>query len=79
MVAVNIEPRSPLNQWVGFWRSTGAGDVLWGQDTTRSTPRAYSLFALGTEVIVDRQGAVAFRSDGATGYERLRSEIEKLL
>ena len=78
-MAVNIEPRSPLHQWVSFWRSTGAGDVLWGQDTSGSTVRDYRLLALGTEVIIDRQGAVAFRSDGPTGDDRLRAEIEKLL
>ena len=79
VVAVNIEPRSPLEEWVSFWKSTGAGDVLWGQDTNGSTVKDYRLLALGTEIIVDRQGQVAFRSDGAVGYKRLRSEVEKLL
>ncbi len=79
MVAVNIEPRSPLEQWVSFWKSTGAGDVLWGQDTNRTTAKDYQLLALGTEVIVDRQGSVVFRSDGSVGYKKLRSEVEKLL
>ena len=69
----------PLKDWVSFWKSTGAGDVLWGQDTSGSTIRAYQLLALGTKVIVDRNGAVAFRSDGPTEYEKLRSEIEKVL
>ena len=79
MVAVNIEPRSPLEQWVSFWKSTGAGDVLWGQDTDGSTVKDYRLLALGTEVIVDRQGSIVFRSDGSVGYKKLRSEVEKLL
>lgn len=79
VVAVNIEPRSPLEQWVSFWKSTGAGDVLWGQDTNGSTVKSYRLLAVGTEVIVDRQGSVVFRSDGSVGYKKLRSEIEKHL
>ena len=79
VVAVNIEPRMPLKDWVSFWKSTGSGDVLWGQDTSGSTVRDYRLLALGTEVVVDRDGAVAFRSDGAAGYKKLRSEIEKVL
>ena len=78
-MAVNIEPRAPLEEWVSFWRSTGAGDVLWGQDTSGSVVRDYRLLALGTEVIVGRQGAVTFRSDGPVGDKRLRSEIEKAL
>ena len=79
VVAVNIEPRSPLEAWIDFWKSTGAGDVLWGQDTDGSTIKEYRLVALGTEVIVGRQGSVAFRSDRPVGYKRLKSEIEKVL
>ena len=68
-----------LEEWVGFWKGTGAGDVLWGQDVNDTSVRDYQLVALGTEVLVDRQGRVAFRSDGAAGYKKLRSEIEKVL
>lgn len=53
--------------------------VLWGQDFEGTTVRDYELLALGTEIIVDREGLVVFRSDGSAGYERLRSEIEKIL
>ena len=52
VVAVNIEPRSPLEEWVSFWKGTGAGEVLWGQDVNGTTVRDYRLVALGTEVIV---------------------------
>ncbi len=69
----------PLEEWVEFWKGTGAGDVLWAQDVNDTTARDYQLVALGTEVLVDRQGLVAFRSDGAAGYKKLRSEIEKVL
>ena len=79
VVAVNIEPRSPLDWWVGFWKRTGAGDVLWGQDVNGTTVRDYRLLALGTEIIVDRTDSIVFRNDGAAGYKRLRSEIEKVL
>ena len=37
VVAINIEPRYPLEAWKSFWKSTGAGDVLWGQDTDATT------------------------------------------
>ncbi len=79
MVAVNFEPSYSLDEWVRFWKSTGAGDVMWAQDTQRVTPGAYELVTTGTEVIVDRQGRVTFRSDGPTGYKRLLAEIEKVL
>ena len=79
VVAVNIEPHSPLEKWVAFWKSARAGDVLWAQDTNGSTVKDYRLVALGTEVIIDRQGSVAFRSNGPAGYKKLRSEVEKVL
>lgn len=79
MVAVNIEPSYPLLEWEFFWKGTGAGDVLWAQDTGPSAPEKYRLVALGTEVLVDRQGLVAFRRDGPAGYGRLKSEIEKVI
>ena len=53
--------------------------MLWAQDTGPITPEKYQLVALGTEVLVDRQGLVAFRRDGAAGYEKIKSEIEKVL
>ncbi len=79
VVAINIEPNYPLAEWQRFWKSTGAGDVVWAQDRSRTTVKTYRIFALGTEVIVDRQGGLAFRSDGSAGYGKLRREIEKLL
>ena len=79
MVAVNIEPAYSLEEWEGFWKSTGAGDVLWAQDSASITIAKYRLVALGTEVLVDRQGLVAFRSHGPAGYGRLQAEIEKVL
>lgn len=80
VVAINIWPEVyPLDQWVDFWKGTGAGDVLWGQDVNGTTVKDYRLVALGTEIIVDRQGQLAFRSDGASGYQKLRSQIEKVL
>ncbi len=64
---------------MGFWKSIGAGDVVWAQDSQRVTAREYELQALGTEVIVDRKGRITFRSDGPAGFKRLEAEIEKVL
>ncbi len=80
MVAVNIwASQYALGEWISFWRGTGAGDVLLAQDANETAVSNYQLMALGTEVIVDRQGLVVFRSEGAAGYEKLRSEIERVL
>ncbi len=61
------------NEFIGLAQS---GSV---QDVTNQAVQAYRLKALGSQVIVDRQGRVAFRRDGPAGYKKLRSEIEKAL
>ncbi len=39
----------------------------------------YDIVALGTEIVVDREGMVTFRSDGPSGYDQLRSAVEQAL
>ncbi len=79
MVAINIQAYYSLAQWIGFWKSKGAGDVVWAQDGQGTAIKQYRLFALGTEVLIDRQGREAFRSNGPADHKRLRAEIKKLL
>lgn len=71
-----------LEEWGSFWEylfDDGAGELLLAQDINNSVKEEFQLFALGTEILIDRQGRVAFRSDGPAGYDELRSEIEKVL
>ena len=77
MVAINFDPRYSLDTRQRFWKTTAAGDVILAQDTDGTTAQDYRFVALGTEVIVDRDGRVAFRSDGPAGYQRLRSAVEQ--
>ena len=79
MVAINFDPRYSLDKWQRFWKTTGAADVILAQDTNGPRAQDYRLVALGTEVIVDRYGLVAFRSDGPAGYQRLRSAVDQAL
>ena len=79
VVAINFDPRYSLDTWQRFWKTTGAGDVILARDTNGTTAQDYRLVALGTEVIADRYGLVAFRSDGPAGYQRLRSAVEQAL
>ena len=86
VLAVNIESRNyTLAEWTAFVKRFEPNEFIGlaqsgsVQDVTNQAIQAYQLKALGTQVIVDRQGRVAFRRDGPTGYKRLRSEIEKAL
>ena len=79
MVAINIHPQYSLEEWTHFWKRTGAGDVLWAQDVNGATIQKYRLVALGTEIVLDRQGRMVFRSDGPAGTKKLKAEIEEVL
>ncbi len=79
MVAINIEPWSPLEEWVAYWRSKGADDVIWATDTDQSVVRALQVRTLGTTIIIGRDGRISYREDGATPYEVLKTEVMKVL
>ncbi|MFQ5860302.1 MAG: TlpA family protein disulfide reductase [Dehalococcoidia bacterium] len=79
VVAINISPQYSLQEWQTFWRNIGADDVLWAQDTDGSATRAYQIRALGTTVVIDRQGRVVYRDEGATSYDTLRQAVQEAL
>ena len=79
VVAINIHPFYNLQYWKTFWRSLGAGDVLWAQDTDYSAIAAYDALTLGTTIVIDRQGRIVYRDGGATSYDKLRTEVENAL
>lgn len=68
-----------MEAWRGYWREKGAADVSWANDVDRQMMQSYKVTSLGTTIIIDRQGDITYRDNGATEYEVLRSEIEKTL
>ena len=76
---MNIEPSNPLEEWVAYWRSKGADDVIWATDTDQSLMRALQVRTLGTTIIIGRDGRISYRDDGATPYEVLKTEVMKVL
>ena len=79
MVAVNTIPWGSLEVWKEFWKSTGASDVIWATDTEQELVQMFRVLSLGTTIIIDRQGHVAYRDDRATPYDTLRSKVEGVL
>lgn len=80
MVAVNIFPEeAPLALWKRFWRSVGGNDdVVFAEDPGRQAVRAFGVRALGTKIILDRQGQVAYRDAGPTPYETLQAAVDRI-
>lgn len=59
--------------------SLGGGDHLYAEDTGFSIATAYELKLLGTTVVVDRAGRIAFRDEELTPAPRLISVVDQLL
>jgi len=78
VVAINTAPWSSFQEWRDFWRSKGGGEVIWATDTDQSLVRLLQVRSLGTTIIIDRQGRVSYRDDGATSYSTLRREVDDL-
>ena len=86
VLAVNIDSGNySLKEWSQFvnryvpeelFDSAGSLAV---QDIEYRSVRQYEITTLGTQVLVDRQGRVALRSEGPMSYGKLSSEIERLL
>ncbi len=86
MLAVNIDSGNyTTEEWCNFINRyvpeelSGFAESSSVQDVNNLAARQYQLTTLGTEVLVDRQGQVALRSEGAMGYGKLSSEVERLL
>jgi len=79
VVAINTAPWSTLTEWREYWTSKGGGEVIWATDADQSLVRLLQVKSLGTTIIVDRLGRVAYRDGGATPYSTLRKEVDDLL
>lgn len=79
VVAINTAPWSGLPEWQDFWISKGGGEVIWATDRDQRLVRLLQVRSLGTTIIIDRQGRLSYRDDGATPYSTLRREVDDLL
>ena len=78
VVAVNTAPFTSLEDWKEFWKSKKAGDVTWAMDPDGQLVQLFNVYSLGTTIIINRGGRISYRDDGATPYEVLRAEVEKV-
>ncbi len=78
-MAVNTAPFASIEDWKQYWKSKGAADVTWATDAKGELVQHFRVFSLGTTIIIDREGRIAYRDDVATPYEILESQVEPLL
>lgn len=79
VLILSVWPRETEQDWLRFRERVGGGDHLWAIDRDGLWARAYQIRALGTTIIVDRRGGIAYRDESATSYQTYRAQIEKLL
>ena len=79
VIAVNTAPFASLKDWKQFWKSKDAADVTWATDAKGELVQLFRVYSLGTTIIIDREGHIAYRDDGATPYEVLRAEVKEVL
>ena len=78
-MAVNTAPFIALDNWMEYWKSKDAGDVTWAQvDVEGELLQQFRVLSLGTTIIIDREGQISYRDDGATPYEVLVAEVKKI-
>ncbi len=78
MIAVNVFPQIPLDEWERYWRQVaGSGGVIFAQDTRREAIRALDVSTAGATVILDEERRVAFRDRYTTSYEDLKRGVAK--
>ncbi len=80
VVAINMLPEHATDQkWQAFWWSVGGGDAHFAEDTNKKAITAFNVTALGTTIIINREGQIVYRDAGASTYEKLRSEVDNAL
>ena len=78
-MAVNTLPIISLQDWKQFWKSKDADDVTWAQaDAEGELIKQFRVLSLGTTIIIDREGQISYRDNGATPYEILKTNVEEI-
>ena len=54
-------------------------DVTWATDTKQELVQKFDVLTLGTTIIINRQGVISYRDDGATPYNTLRTKVEEVI
>ena len=78
-MAVNTAPFIAIEDWKEYWKSKDADDVTWAQaDAEGELIKQFRVLSLGTTIIIDRNGQISYRDDGATSYETLRANVQEI-
>lgn len=79
LLMVSIDPSDTPQTIEEFQRKSGIQPLPWAIDKTGEVSRSLNIRALGSTVIVDREGRIAYRDASETDSETLERELEEVL
>lgn len=79
LLMVSIDPNDTPRTIEGFQRKSDIQPLPWAIDKTGEVSRSLNIGALGSTVIVDREGRIAYRDASETDTETLERELEEVL
>ncbi len=79
LLMVSIDPSDTPQTIEGFQRKSGIRPLSWAIDETGEVSRSLNVRALGSTVIVDREGRIAYRDASETDAETLERKLEEVL
>lgn len=79
LLMVSIDPNDTPQTIEGFQRKSGIRPLSWAIDKTGEVSRSLNVGALGSTVVVDREGRIAYRDASETDAETLERELEEIL
>jgi peroxiredoxin len=80
-VAIDVNPADSTADLQEFVRAVGipaTAPIRWGIDVTGTIANAYRVPALETTVVINKQGQIAYRQDGAVPPEQLAQIVRNL-
>ncbi len=79
LLMVSIDPNDTPQTIEGFQRKSGTQPLSWAIDQTGEVSRSLNVRALGSTIIVDREGRIAYQDASETDSETLERELEEVL
>jgi peroxiredoxin len=79
LLMISVDPNDTPQTIAGFQSRSGIRPLPWAIDRTGEVSRSLGIRALGSTVIVDREGRIAYRDAYETDSETLKGELEQVL
>ncbi len=79
VIVIDLDPDASTEHLQTFIDEVGENRLTWAFDTTGEFMRRYNVQALDTTIIVDGEGREVYRDIQSTSYDRLRSELQKVI